>query len=151
MYFYGSRAEVLERLCDGMRARCPGLKIAGAEPSRFRKLTAEEQAGTALRIRESGARILFAGLGCPRQEVFAYEMSKLLPMPILAVGAAFDYYSGLLSEPPAWMQRGGVAVALPAGAGAWAAVAAIPVYEQPVCGFVCAAAGGPLGALAAES
>ena len=29
-------------------------------------------------------------------------------MPLLAVGAAFDYHAGLVDEPPAWMQRHGL-------------------------------------------
>ena len=49
--------------------------------------------------------MLFVGLGCPRQEVFTYAMRPLLNMPMLAVGAAFDYHAGLLRKPPAWMQR----------------------------------------------
>ena len=108
VYFYGSTPQVLEALCGRLKELCPGLVIAGAEPSRFRLLTAEEQLATAARIRDSGAQILFAGLGCPRQEVFAYEMGELLAMPILAVGAAFDYYAGLLKEPPEMLQRVGL-------------------------------------------
>ena len=99
---------MLDALCTRLRELCPGLKIAGAEPSRFRLLTAQEQEETAERIRDSGAQILFAGLGCPRQEVFAYEMGEWLEMPILAVGAAFDYYAGLLKEPPEFLQRVGL-------------------------------------------
>jgi exopolysaccharide biosynthesis WecB/TagA/CpsF family protein len=48
------------------------------------------------------------GLGCPRQEVFAYENAQRLSMPVLAVGAAFEYHAGLQSEPPAWMQAHGL-------------------------------------------
>ena len=29
-------------------------------------------------------------------------------MPLLAVGAAFDYHAGQLRRPPAWMQRNGL-------------------------------------------
>ncbi|MFX9862937.1 WecB/TagA/CpsF family glycosyltransferase, partial [Acinetobacter baumannii] len=50
----------------------------------------------------------FVGLGCPRQEVFAYEMRGLLGMPVIAVGAAFDFHAGLLREAPLWMQRYGL-------------------------------------------
>ena len=60
------------------------------------------------RIRASGAGIVFIGLGCPRQEVFAYAMRPLLDMPLMAVGAAFDYHAGLLRNPPPWMQRAGL-------------------------------------------
>jgi exopolysaccharide biosynthesis WecB/TagA/CpsF family protein len=108
VYFYGSAEETLERLRKNLNERYPGLIIAGSEPSKFRKLTEEEQREAAERIRQSGAGILFAGLGCPRQEVFAYEMGELLSMPILAVGAAFDYHAGLLKDTPPFLQRIGL-------------------------------------------
>lgn len=108
VYFYGSAPATLEKLRANLLARFPGLVIAGMEPSRFRKLTETEQHELADRIRASKAGILFAGLGCPRQEVFAYEMGNLLSMPILAVGAAFDYHAGLLKETPSFLQRMGL-------------------------------------------
>ncbi len=51
---------------------------------------------------------MLVGLGCPRQEIFAYAMRPLLPMPVLAVGAAFDYHAGQLRRPPEWMQKRGL-------------------------------------------
>jgi N-acetylglucosaminyldiphosphoundecaprenol N-acetyl-beta-D-mannosaminyltransferase len=108
VYFYGSSQEVLDRLCVRLPQLCPGLEIAGVWPSEFRQLSEEEQRLAADRIRSSGAKILFVGLGCPRQEVFTYEMSMQLSMPMLAVGAAFDYHAGLLQEPPAVLQRYGL-------------------------------------------
>jgi N-acetylglucosaminyldiphosphoundecaprenol N-acetyl-beta-D-mannosaminyltransferase len=108
VYFYGSSQSVLDQLCARLPELCPGLKIAGAHPSQFRHLSAEEQALAADRIKLSGAKILFVGLGCPRQEVFTYEMSKHLSMPMLAVGAAFDYHAGLLRQPPQVLQRYGL-------------------------------------------
>jgi exopolysaccharide biosynthesis WecB/TagA/CpsF family protein len=59
-------------------------------------------------VRASGARIVFAGLGCPRQEVWAYEMRELLSMPVLAVGAAFDFHAGTLAQAPTAMQSRGL-------------------------------------------
>jgi N-acetylglucosaminyldiphosphoundecaprenol N-acetyl-beta-D-mannosaminyltransferase len=108
VYFYGSCQEVLDRLYDRLPQLCPGLKIAGVQASEFRNLSEDEQEVAADRIRHSGAKILFVGLGCPRQEVFTYEMSRHLSMPMLAVGAAFDYHAGLLQEPPAMVQRYGL-------------------------------------------
>jgi exopolysaccharide biosynthesis WecB/TagA/CpsF family protein len=108
IYLYGSRPEVLEKLSERLKLLCPGLRIAGTHPSQFRLLSAEEQLLAVERIRESGAQILFVGLGCPRQEVFTYELSRSLNMPVLAVGAAFDYHSGLLEEPPQYLQRIGL-------------------------------------------
>ena len=108
VYFYGSSQEVLDALCSRLPEACPGLKIAGAQPSEFRVISAEEQRLVGERIRDSGAQILFVGLGCPRQEVFTYEMSDQLSMPVLAVGAAFDYHAGMLQEPPMFVQRYGL-------------------------------------------
>ncbi|MGI9600569.1 MAG: WecB/TagA/CpsF family glycosyltransferase [Acidimicrobiales bacterium] len=108
VFFYGSTADVLELLATNLTRTYPGLQIAGSEPSRFGPTSADEQLEIAARIKESGARITFAGLGCPRQEVFAYEYRDLLDMPVLAVGAAFDYHAGVLKEPPDWVQRVGM-------------------------------------------
>jgi N-acetylglucosaminyldiphosphoundecaprenol N-acetyl-beta-D-mannosaminyltransferase len=86
----------------------PALVVAGAEASRFRSLDEEERLALAQRIRASGAATLFVGLGCPRQEIFAFEMKRLLPMPVLAVGAAFPFIAGELPQAPEGMQRVGL-------------------------------------------
>lgn len=108
VFFYGSREDVLERLAARMTERFPGLVVAGLEASKFRQTSKEEQEAIAQRILESGAGLTFVGLGCPRQEVFAYEYRDMLRMPVLAVGAAFDYHAGLLKEPPTAMQKWGL-------------------------------------------
>jgi exopolysaccharide biosynthesis WecB/TagA/CpsF family protein len=48
------------------------------------------------------------GLGCPRQEEFAHAAGPLLAVPVLAVGAAFDYHAGMLRTPPSILQRLGL-------------------------------------------
>jgi N-acetylglucosaminyldiphosphoundecaprenol N-acetyl-beta-D-mannosaminyltransferase len=108
IYLYGSSREVLDRLEAALRQRIPGILIAGAEPSKFRRTSPEEKMEIIGRIRDSGARIVFVGLGCPRQEIFAYEYRKDLVLPIVVVGAAFDYHAGLLREPPGLIQRTGL-------------------------------------------
>jgi N-acetylglucosaminyldiphosphoundecaprenol N-acetyl-beta-D-mannosaminyltransferase len=105
VYLYGSTQPTLERLVPALERMFPALKIAGVETSKFRSAQPGEPAEIAERIKASGARLVLVGLGCPRQEVFAYAMRPLLDMPLLAVGAAFDYHAGLLKNPPAWMQR----------------------------------------------
>lgn len=108
LYLYGSTDETLDLLVPRLTAMFPALKIAGREASKFRAVKPGEDVEIAERIKASGARILLVGLGCPRQEVFAYAMRPLLPMPQLAVGAAFDYHAGLLRKPPPWMQQRGL-------------------------------------------
>lgn len=108
IYLYGSTPEVLERLQTSLLARFPELRICGAEPSRFRTLSRDEKREVVARIRASGAQVTLVGLGCPRQEVWAYEYRDELAMPILAVGAAFDFHAGTLSQAPRWMQDRGL-------------------------------------------
>ena len=107
VFFYGSTREVLFALAQNLRETFPTLKIAGTEPSKFRTLTAAEEQELVALIRSSGARLTFVGLGCPRQEVFAFHFKKRLSMPLLAVGAAFDFHAGGLAQAPEFLQRHG--------------------------------------------
>jgi N-acetylglucosaminyldiphosphoundecaprenol N-acetyl-beta-D-mannosaminyltransferase len=108
VYLYGSTEQTLDRLVPALTAMFPDLVVAGREPSKFREARPGEAAEIAERITASGARIVLVGLGCPRQEIFAYAMRPYLAMPQLAVGAAFDYHAGQLHRPPPWMQRAGL-------------------------------------------
>ena len=108
VYFYGSTPDVLCSLKQSLEKRFPGILIAGMECSKFRRLVPEEKPIIAAGIRDSGASIVFVGLGCPRQEVFAYEFRDILPMPVVAVGAAFPFLAGEIPQAPRWMQDAGL-------------------------------------------
>jgi exopolysaccharide biosynthesis WecB/TagA/CpsF family protein len=108
VYLYGSTPSTLDRLRGRLLVRLPHLVVAGSEPSKFRESHPGEAAEIADRIRACGARVVLVGLGCPRQEVFAHALRPLVDMPVLAVGAAFDYHAGLLAPAPQWMQRAGL-------------------------------------------
>jgi exopolysaccharide biosynthesis WecB/TagA/CpsF family protein len=108
VYLYGRRQEVINKLVSSLKRRFPNLQLVGAEPSIFGTLSHHDRSALLDRIRQSQANILFVGLGCPRQEVFVYEVREALNFPVVAVGAAFDYHSGILAEPPLWMQRAGL-------------------------------------------
>ena len=108
VYFYGSTPEVLASLRCKLELMFPGLIIAGMRPSLFRRFRPEEKTELAEQIRSSGAAIAFVGLGCPRQEAFAYEFRDHLHMPILAVGAAFPFLAGITPQAPRWMQDAGL-------------------------------------------
>jgi N-acetylglucosaminyldiphosphoundecaprenol N-acetyl-beta-D-mannosaminyltransferase len=104
IYLYGATSYIQESLVRSLRKRFPRLLICGAEPSKFRRLSEDEKMKTVARIKASGAQITFVGLGCPRQEVWAYEYRDALSMPILAVGAAFEFHAGTKQQAPRWMQ-----------------------------------------------
>jgi exopolysaccharide biosynthesis WecB/TagA/CpsF family protein len=108
IYLYGSTNPVVTSLAESLTRMFPGINIVGSEPSAFRKLNPDEKAALQQRIQSSGASIVFVGLGCPRQEVFTYELHGRLSAPVLAVGAAFPLLAGMLPQAPPWMQRYGL-------------------------------------------
>lgn len=108
VYFYGSRPEVLDGLVERLRASIPGLRIAGWSAPPFRPLTPEEDAQEVEAIIASDAQLVFVGLGCPRQERWAYQHRPRLARPLVCVGAAFDFHAGTLRQAPAWMQSRGL-------------------------------------------
>lgn len=108
IFLYGSKQETLDKFAQNLTQRFPNIKIAGMEPSKFRRLSHSERLEVAERITSSGAGAVFLGLGCPRQETWAYEYRNLLQMPILAVGAAFDFHAGTLPQAPKKMQDWGL-------------------------------------------
>ena len=108
VYLYGSTPATCRGVADELPRRYPGLRIAGVQPDRFRDATADEDAEDVQRIRASGGDFVLVGRGCPRQERWVALHRGLLPVPMLAVGAAFDYIAGNITRPPGWMQRVGL-------------------------------------------
>lgn len=108
LFLFGSHEATLTQLTENLLRRFPGIRIAGTAPSKFRRLSQPERDELVERIKSSGARITLVGIGCPRQEVWAFEFRETLSMPVLAVGAAFAFHAGKLEQAPAWMQRRGL-------------------------------------------
>ncbi|MGI9455119.1 MAG: WecB/TagA/CpsF family glycosyltransferase [Aeoliella sp.] len=108
IFLFGGNQTLLSGLESQLAKNFPNLEIAGTRASKFRTLDKTEQQELVDEIKTSGAKVLFVGLGCPRQEVFAYEMKEALSMPILAVGAAFNFHAGQISQAPKWMQDRGL-------------------------------------------
>ena len=108
VFLFGSQEGTLEKLKANLESRISGIRIVGMCPSKFRRLDAREKQELVEQIRASQADITLVGIGCPRQEVWAFEFRKQLQMPVLAVGAAFAFHSDELSQAPEWMQRNGL-------------------------------------------
>ena len=100
---YGGSEATLGRLLKVIGARFPNLHVAWACSPPFREITAEEEKATIEEIVKSGARILFIGLGSPKQERWMAAHRGRVQAVMLGVGAAFDFLAGAKPQAPRWM------------------------------------------------
>ncbi len=106
--FLGSTESTLKKLAENMKRKYPELNIAMQIAPPFRPITLEEDMQLTERINASGAKILFVGLGCPKQEIWISEHHGTVHAVMLGVGAAFDFHANTIRQAPAWMQRLGL-------------------------------------------
>jgi N-acetylglucosaminyldiphosphoundecaprenol N-acetyl-beta-D-mannosaminyltransferase len=106
--FLGSTPRVLSKLLATVRLKWPELQISYACAPPFRPLTSVEDESQVQEINSSGARLLFVGLGCPKQELWMAAHKGKVNAVMLGVGAAFDFLSGEKPQAPRWMMAGGL-------------------------------------------
>lgn len=106
--FYGSTDDVLDRLVAHVEAAYPTLEVAFRLSPPFGELSPEEDRRIVEAIERSGCRILFVGLGCPKQERWIAAHRGRVPAVMLGVGAAFDFLAGTKRKAPASLQRLGL-------------------------------------------
>lgn len=106
--FYGASPDVLDALIANMRQKFPGLCVAYSCSPPFREQTLDEDNAVVRDINSSGTRILFVGLGCPKQERWMHEHRGRVRAVMLGVGAAFDFHAGTTPQAPSWMQSRGL-------------------------------------------
>jgi N-acetylglucosaminyldiphosphoundecaprenol N-acetyl-beta-D-mannosaminyltransferase len=106
--FYGADPNTLQSLLRNLQNRFPGLNVVYSFSPPFVKLDQTKSGQVITEIINSGARILFVGLGCPKQELWIAEHKGKIPAVMLGVGAAFDFHAGLKSQAPVWMQNAGL-------------------------------------------
>lgn len=105
---YGGTPESLADFKAFLHHEYPGIRIVCTISPPFRPLTQEEDEDYTQQIAASGAKILFVGIGCPRQEWWMYQHREQLPLIMLGVGAAFDFHSGRVRQAPSIMQKLGL-------------------------------------------
>lgn len=105
---YGGTHETVASLVTNLTTRFPALRVAYAYSPPFRPLNPEEDARVVDAINSSGTRILFVGLGCPKQERWMATHKGKVQAVMLGVGAAFDFHAGRVPQAPPWMQRVGL-------------------------------------------
>jgi N-acetylglucosaminyldiphosphoundecaprenol N-acetyl-beta-D-mannosaminyltransferase len=103
VYFLGSKGDTARRAATILAGRHPGLIVAGARDGYFPD--GDDDLVTAS-IRASGARVLFAGLGSPRQELWIARRLAATGVPVgIGVGGSFDVIAGNVSRAPVIWRR----------------------------------------------
>jgi N-acetylglucosaminyldiphosphoundecaprenol N-acetyl-beta-D-mannosaminyltransferase len=110
VWLYGGRDEgSLVQLTLNLRREHPGINIVGGYAPPFRELTSDEEDDVVQRINAAEPDVVWVGIGVPKQEKWMARMRPRLDAPVIcAVGAAFDFHGGRISQAPEWMQRRGL-------------------------------------------
>ena len=107
-YFYGSTEETIDKLRKGLEKNYPGINIKGMYSPPFRDLTPEEDAQTVQMLNDSGADIIWIGLGAPKQEKWMAAHKDKVNALMIGVGAGFNFYAGTVKRAPKWVQKAGM-------------------------------------------
>ncbi len=103
VFLLGAKPGVAERAGENLRAKYPGLRIAGCGDGYFK-----EDGPVLERLRASGARLILVCLGFPRQELWmAAHRDEVGPAVMLGVGGSMDVFAGDVKRAPeAWCRAG---------------------------------------------
>ncbi len=108
-FLLGGDKETLEKLTANLNAKHPGFNLAGVFSPPFREWTDDDLADMRRAIADSGANVIWVGLGCPKQERWMAQQKELLPPGVyVGVGAAFAFHAGTVKRAPLWMQKHGL-------------------------------------------
>jgi N-acetylglucosaminyldiphosphoundecaprenol N-acetyl-beta-D-mannosaminyltransferase len=106
VYFLGGSPGVAADAAEILEVRFPGLQVAGTRDGFF---TDEQTPAVVASIAQSGARLLFAGMGSPRQEFWlAAHLRETGCGAGIGVGGSFDVISGRVTRAPRIARRLGL-------------------------------------------
>jgi N-acetylglucosaminyldiphosphoundecaprenol N-acetyl-beta-D-mannosaminyltransferase len=108
-FLLGGKQSTLDKLMDRFSRDYPTTNIVGCYSPPFRDWPDDECDRICNKIRESGANLVWVGLGCPKQERWiAQHKDQLPPAVYFGIGAAFAFHAGEVRQAPDWMQRHGI-------------------------------------------
>jgi N-acetylglucosaminyldiphosphoundecaprenol N-acetyl-beta-D-mannosaminyltransferase len=107
IFLLGGSPGAAEAAASKLSLRHPDLKIAGWDCPAYGFYKSPEQNEAVQKIiRDSGAEILFVGLGAPQQEQWMCDYGPGTGAHFaIGVGVSFSFVGGLIPRAPLWMQR----------------------------------------------
>lgn len=107
-YFLGGSEGVLQDLQSAARIERPDIDIAGALAPDFGPVTDEDLDRYAKSINDSGANVVWVGLGTPKQDEVIAALVDRVGAVLVGVGAAFDFLAGSKKEAPSVLHGSGL-------------------------------------------
>ncbi len=108
IFYLGSAPGVAEQGARILSAQHPGLQMRTQHGYFDIKSTLQNRAALN-EINEYKPDIVMVGMGMPRQELWVQEHLEELPTSVIfTVGAAIDYFAGVVPKPPRWAGRVGL-------------------------------------------
>lgn len=108
-FMYGGLPGVPEKLTQSLSQRFAGINIAGMFSPPMAEVGTQPDPAVVQMLNQSGASVIWVGLGSPKQDLWMNLYRPVLKAPLLiAVGAAFDFISGTKAQAPHWMRRFGL-------------------------------------------
>ncbi len=108
-FFCGGKLGVPEELKVATELKLGNYNVVGTYSPPFSPIQEADWEELVSKIKQSQAQVIWVGLSTPKQEKFAFELSKRVKVKfIITVGAAFDFHTGRLKQAPHWMQRAGL-------------------------------------------
>lgn len=103
--FFGDDAATLDALRAKATLESPTLRIVAALDPERGEIPFSSDPDSIRKLRESGAKLIFVALGCPKQELWMARYQDQLPAVLLGVGNAFRTWLGREKRPPLWVRR----------------------------------------------
>ena len=108
-FLLGGQPSTLKKLTKRFSQDFPNAKIAETYSPPFGKWPEDETESIIARIRNSGANLVWVGLGCPKQELWIASNKHRLPTAVyFGIGAAFAFHAGEVKQAPAIFQKSGL-------------------------------------------
>jgi len=106
VYFLGAAEGVAQTAAERLRARYPGLVIAGAYAGDPGPASAS---ALVARVRAARPDVLLVAYGAPAQDKWIARYKDELGVPVsLGMGGSFDFVAGVAQRAPVWLQRLGL-------------------------------------------
>ena len=108
-FLLGGKQSTLDKLTSRFSTDFPDAIISGTHSPPFGEWPEDETENIIRKIRDSGANLVWVGLGCPKQEHWIARNKHLLtPAVYFGIGAAFAFHAGEVKQAPAAIQKLGL-------------------------------------------